>query len=50
MTANEDAMRRKLEAIREDPEAYCREARRRAYREEFKRAYMPWRKPKSPTR
>lgn len=47
MTEHDREMAEKLERIVEDPEAYYAEARRVAYRDEFRRALMPWRKPHS---
>lgn len=42
-------MAKKLERIKRDPEAYYAEARKGAYRDELRRALMPWSKSHSGT-
>ena len=46
-TEHDQKMAVKLERITADPEAYYAEARKAAYRDELRRALMPWRKPRS---
>lgn len=43
-TEHDRKMAGKLERITKDPEAYYAEARKAAYRDELRRALMPWRK------
>lgn len=44
MTKHDQEMAEKLERIIRDPEAYYAAARKVAYRDEMRRALMPWRK------
>lgn len=44
MTEHERRMAAKLKRIIRDPEAYYAAARKAAYRDEMRRALMPWRK------
>lgn len=44
MTEHDRQMATKLERITTDPEAYYEAARKAAYREELRRALLPWRK------
>lgn len=44
MTEHERQMATKLECITRDPEAYYATARKAAYRDELRRALMPWQK------
>ncbi|WP_193117361.1 hypothetical protein [Brachybacterium tyrofermentans] len=44
MTEHEREMAAKLERIITDPEGYYATARKAAYRDELRRALMPWRK------
>lgn len=42
MTEHERQMASKLERITSDPEGYYATARKAVYREELRRAFMPW--------
>ena len=44
MTEHERQMATKLERITRDPEGYYATARKAAYRDELRRALMPWQK------
>ena len=44
MTEHDRQMAAKLERITRDPEAYYAAARKAAYRDELRRALVPWRK------
>ncbi|WP_240371948.1 hypothetical protein [Brevibacterium zhoupengii] len=44
MTEHDRQMAAKLERIISDPEGYYATARKAAYRDELRRALMPWRK------
>lgn len=44
MTEHDQRMAAKLELIIKDPEGYYAAARRAAYRDELRRALMPWQK------
>lgn len=43
VTRRDELMERKLEQIERDPVAYYARARKAAYREEIRKALIPWR-------